>query len=145
MWDTLLHFCSHLSPTMSWFLHYIFLASLKKKFLLSLLSSWLNFSSWAFLLITYTPDFAFPFFPKYFSLQPPFCHSFHIFFFCFTNSSLPHLTNIFLFPVYLLSSNNMFFLHNHWNHQILTSTHQVTQLRCYWARHYIEQVLLKNW
>ena len=54
------------------------------KFLLSLLSSWLYFSSWAFLLATYTPNFTFLFAFKYFSLLPPFCHSFSSFLFCFT-------------------------------------------------------------
>ena len=89
---------------MYWFSRFILLASLKMKILPSLLFSWLNFSSWAFLLAAYTPDFAFLFASKYLSLLPSFCHSFHSFYFCFsklsTVSSHHHVSLSFLqFPL----------------------------------------------
>ena len=40
-----------------------------------------------FLSTKCTPDFAFLFACKYFSLRPPFCHSFYSFLFCFTKIS----------------------------------------------------------
>ena len=79
-------FFKHLPPKISWFTHFILSVNLKKKFLVSL-SSWVNFSSWVFLLVTYTPYLAFLFATKYFLSLPPSCLFYHSFLLCFTKLS----------------------------------------------------------